>query len=331
MRRAVANPLIEAQGIRKIFYKKSNSLFAPREEVRAVNGVSLAIARGKTLGVVGESGCGKTTLGKILVNLIQPTEGRVLFEGTNTTLLTARARKALSSRIQFIFQDPYSSLNPRMTMLESIAEGLGQQGSRREKMNTALAAAERCGLSTDLADSYPHQFSGGQRQRICIARAVVSKPDFIVCDEPVSSLDVSIRSQILNLLKELQDTMALSCLFITHDLRIAEFFCDEIAVMYRGVFLEKGKAESVFRNPQHPYTESLSNAIPRLTWDEPGENRAALPQTHFPEMPIRNGDEIGCPYAPRCPYAEKLCRETTPLLREFTPDRWIACHKPLRN
>jgi oligopeptide/dipeptide ABC transporter ATP-binding protein len=295
--------------------------------VKAVDGVSFSIRRGRTLGLVGESGCGKTTVGRTILRLIPATAGRVLFEGIDVFAQDRRQMRSLRRRMQIIFQDPVGSLNPRMTVGSIVGEALTVHGIARGAERTRRVAdlLSRCGLSPSHAGRYPHEFSGGQRQRIGIARALALNPDLIVCDEPVSALDVSIQSQILNLLRDLQREMGLSYLFIAHNLAVVEHFSDDVAVMYLGRIVEKASAEEIYRNPKHPYTQALLAAVP-----EPDPERRHALVTLGGEVPSPIHPPSGCHFHPRCPLAVERCRAEVPALIErpgCLPGHVCACHR----
>lgn len=309
--------LMEVKNLKKYFKTRSGML-------HAVDGVTFSLRPGETLGVVGESGCGKSTLGRTLVKLLEPTEGQILFEGEDITYARGVQLKRLRTRIQMIFQDPFSSLNPRKTVRESILEPL--------KLNSALSARQReeqvlelmntVGLAQRLAHSYPHELDGGRRQRIGIARALALNPAFIVCDEPVSALDVSIQAQILNLLKKLQREMGLTYIFITHDLSVVNYFADEIAVMYLGKLVEKAPSEELFANPSHPYTKALLSAIPV---PEIGQRPERILLKGEISSPIDPPDQ--CRFMKRCARAEESCKRECPGLREIGEGHFVACWK----
>ena len=291
------NTILTVSGL-KTHFPVNGGMFAPKRYVRAVDGVDLSVRRGRTLGLVGESGSGKTTAGRTILRLIPATGGSAVFDGQDIFSLGGAELRALRRRITMIFQDPFSSLNPRMTVGRIVGEPLGvhrllRRPLRKQRVGELL---ERVGLAPAYADRYPHEFSGGQRQRIGIARALASQPDFIVCDEPVSALDVSIQAQILNLLSDLQEEMGLAYLFIAHNLAVVEHFADEVAVMYLGRIVERAGRDDLYARPQHPYTESLLSAVPRL---EPGgsKSRIRLPG----DVPSPINPPSGCPFHPRCP------------------------------
>ncbi|HSW47316.1 MAG TPA: dipeptide ABC transporter ATP-binding protein [Phycisphaerae bacterium] len=295
--------------------------------VKAVDGVSFQVRRGRTLGLVGESGCGKTTVGRTVLRLIPATAGTVQFDGLNVFSLGRRELRGLRRRMQIIFQDPFGSLNPRMTVGTIVGEALTVHGIARgrERDRRVAELLERCGLSASYMRRYPHEFSGGQRQRIGIARALALNPDLIVCDEPVSALDVSIQSQILNLLQDLQDEFGLSYLFIAHNLAVIEHFSDEVAVMYLGRIVEKASADEIYRNPKHPYTQALLSAVP-----EPDPVRRSRRIVLAGEVPSPLNPPSGCAFHPRCPLAIEQCRIETPALicrGNCEADHVVACHR----
>jgi oligopeptide/dipeptide ABC transporter ATP-binding protein len=292
--------------------------------VKAVDGVSFSVQRGSTLGLVGESGCGKTTVGRTLLRLIPATSGQVTFDGHDILGCPMGQMKPLRSRMQMMFQDPYGSLNPRMTVEDIVGEGLTVHGIARGKQRRDRVAEilEQVGLSRRYADRFPHEFSGGQRQRIGIARALAVNPDFIVCDEPVSALDVSIQSQIVNLLQDLQEKLGLTYLFIAHDLAVVEHISEWIAVMYLGRIVEYARRDELYSNPIHPYTKSLLSAIPH---PEPQKKHARIVLKG--EVPSPARPPRGCHFHPRCPWAEESCKTSDQKLEAKTTQHLAACWK----
>ena len=293
--------------------------------VHAVDDVSFSIERGKTLGVVGESGCGKSTLGRCIIHLLEPTSGKIFFDGADITKPTPEEQKALRQRMQMIFQDPFSSLNPRMTVADSILEPMeihhmydGDKDRQREEVARIM---DTVGLARRLADSYPHELDGGRRQRVGIARALALQPDFIVCDEPVSALDVSIQAQIINLLKSLQEKRNLTYLFISHDLSVVEHISDTVGVMYLGNLVEYGETDDIFAQPLHPYTKALFSAIP-IPDPTVKRERVVLQGS----IPSPANPPSGCKFHTRCPYATERCKTEAPKQREVEPGHYVVCH-----
>ena len=310
-------PLIQVKDLKKYFETPSGYL-------HAVDGVSFQIERGKTLGVVGESGCGKSTLGRLILNLITPTEGEVLFDGQPVTGCSNHQMKEFRRKMQLIFQDPYASLNPRMTVSQAIAHPLKVNGilkSRAEIDETVDKLMETVGLASRYAFSYPHELDGGRRQRIGIARALALNPSFIVCDEPVSALDVSIQAQILNLLMDLQDERGLTYMFITHNLSVVKHISDDIAVMYLGQCVEKTTSRELFKNPLHPYTKALLDSIPVPVLRKGARKKRAIAG----ELVSPINPPVGCRFAPRCPYATEKCTCQEIPLKEVSPDNFVKC------
>ncbi len=316
--------LLEIQNLRVYFPVRRGLFRPPTEFVRAVDGVSFSIEPGETLGLVGESGCGKSTLGRAIVRLVSATEGSIRFEGDELLSLKADALRERRRRLQIIFQDPYGSLDPRMTVEQVIGEAIDihrlapDRAARRRRVETLL---NDVGLDPAHAERYPHEFSGGQRQRIGIARALAVQPKLIVCDEPVSALDVSVQAQIINLLEDLQREHGLAYLFVAHDLAVVEHISRRIMVMYLGRIVELGESRAVCRSPRHPYTQALVSAVPVV---DPASKRKRIQLPGDLPSPIH--PPSGCPFHPRCPMAKDQCRLEIPPLREVAPGHWAACH-----
>ncbi|MCP8939448.1 ATP-binding cassette domain-containing protein [Alsobacter sp. SYSU M60028] len=322
----MSEALLRVEGLTKLFGSRRRvGLFGPsRAGVRAVDDVNFAVAPGETLALVGESGCGKSTTGRLLLRLIEPTSGRVLFRGRDIASAGARDMHAIRKHLQIIFQDPYGSLSPRRTVVDIVAEPLEAHGMVRnaaERRERVAGLLERVGLSPDSMNRYPREFSGGQRQRIGIARALGVGPAFIVADEPVSALDVSVQAQIVNLLQDLQEEQGLSYLFISHDLRVVRHIAHRVAVMYLGRIVEEGPKEQIFTAPQHPYSQALLSAAP-----EPGPARASRRIILQGDVPSPTAIPSGCGFRTRCPLAQPVCAQERPALREVAPGQRAACH-----
>ncbi|HSA99290.1 MAG TPA: ABC transporter ATP-binding protein [Anaerolineales bacterium] len=314
--------LVEVNNLVKYFPVRAGLLQRVVNQVKAVDDVSFFVRKGETLGLVGESGCGKTTVGRTMLRLIEPTSGAVTFEGKDVFSMKARELKIARRDMQIIFQDPYASLDPRVPIGESVMEGLHIHhiGTPRERMDIMLQTLEKVGLESYHSRRYPHEFSGGQRQRIGIARALALRPRFIICDEPVSALDVSIQSQVLNILKDLQAEFGLTYLFIAHNLSVVEHVSNRVAVMYLGKMVEMTSREELFRNPLHPYTQALMSAIPVPNPRLKRQRTILKGDVPSPLNPPR-----GCRFHPRCPVAIEKCAHEEPPFIEVSPDHWAAC------
>lgn len=311
--------LLKAEHLKKYFK-------SPHGTVKAVDDVSLEIYEGETLALVGESGCGKSTLGRVILNLITPTSGTVIFDGTDITALHGKTLRNMRAQMQLVFQDPFSSLDPRFTVGQIIAEPLQNMGlSKQEQQKRVLELMDRVSLQPEHYNRYPHQFSGGQRQRIGIARALAPNPRLIVCDEPVSALDVSIQAQILNLLKKLQNQSNLTYLFISHDLAVVRYISDRVCVMFLGQICELCSTVEAYEKPLHPYTRMLIDSAPEPDPDFHREDRMLLQG----ELPSPVNPPAGCRFCTRCPFATDVCRTVHPELKEYTPGHFCACHHPL--
>ena len=317
-----AQPLLSVRDLGKVFRGRSRGFLVPPLETRAVDGVSFDIGRGETLGLVGESGCGKTTTGRMVVRLLEPSTGSIRFEGAEIATLSGKALRALRRDLQIVFQDPMSSLNPRMTAGELIVEplvvhGVGDGAAREKRLRQLL---DIVGLLPHHAARFPHEFSGGQRQRIGIARALALSPRFLVLDEAVSALDVSIQAQVLNLLQDLRSELALTYLFISHDLGVIRFICDRVAVMYLGEIVEIADRAALFAGPKHPYTQALLASIPEV----------GVGKRHFQplvgDVPSASNPPPGCRFNTRCPHATDVCRTVRPKLAEVGKGHAAACH-----
>lgn len=316
----MTEPLISARNIKKHFNVKGGVL-------TAVDGINFDIYPGETFGLVGESGCGKSTAGRTIIRLYEPTEGELYFNGKNIYKLSRHEMEEIRKDFQMIFQDPYASLNPRMTVEEIVSEPFDVHGiykNSKEKHNRVIELLELVGLSEEHASRFPHEFSGGQRQRVGIARALALNPKFIVCDEPISALDVSIQAQVVNLLKELQKELGLTYLFIAHDLSMVRYISDRVGVMYLGHMMELAKSEELYDNPIHPYTRALLSAIPI---PDPDIQRSRSRIMLEGDVPSPINPKEGCRFVERCPYAIAKCRETTPGFEEIKKDHFVACHR----
>jgi oligopeptide/dipeptide ABC transporter ATP-binding protein len=314
--------LIEVTGLKKYYHAPGALLGSPAVTIKAVDGVSFEIRRGETLGLVGESGCGKSTVGRSILRLIEPTAGQVRFDGRDLLVLAQSELRRLRREMQIVFQDPYSSLNPRMKIGQILEEpliihGLGNRGDRRARVAELLSLV---GLSPEHRDRYPHEFSGGQRQRIVIARAIALGPKFIVCDEPVSALDVSVQAQVVNLLQDLQDRLGLTYLFISHALPVVRHIATRVGIMYAGRLVEMATAAEVFRNPLHPYTRLLLSAVPSPDPDRRQSHPAAETGILDPARPA-----TGCSFHLQCPIRRPECQDNEPEMTEASPGHWVAC------
>ncbi len=312
----MGDKILEVKNLKKYFK-------TPKGMLHAVDGLNFSIDRGKTLGVVGESGCGKSTTGRVVLRLLEPTDGEIIFEGKNIRIFNKKQLREIRRKMQIIFQDPFSSLNPRMTVSEIIGEPLiihGLVKNKNELHKRVLELMDTVGLTDRLVNTYPHELDGGRRQRIGIARALSLNPKFIVCDEPVSALDVSIQAQVLNLMQDLQQELGLTYMFITHDLSVVKHFSDDIAVMYLGQLVEKAPARELFNNPVHPYTEALLSAIPVPSLKNKRERIILKGEITSPINP-----EPGCRFAKRCPHADH-CNVTEPVLQDIGNGHFVACN-----
>lgn len=315
--------LLRVEGLVKHFPVHGGALNRVVNHVKAVSGVSFSVRRGEILGLVGESGSGKTTVGRLVLHLEEATAGKVMFDGTNVLELSKKEMRPYRKRMQIIFQDPFASLNPREKIRTVIGHALALHriGTPASRGDRALQLMEQVGLSGDQLDRFPHEFSGGQRQRVGIARALAVNPEFIVADEPVSALDVSIQAQVINLLSDLKDQLDLTMLFIAHDLAVVEHICDRVAVMYLGKIMEIAPSDSLYGAPNHPYTEALLSAVPV---PEPGRRRKRTVLSG--DIPSALDPPSGCVFRSRCPRAEAICAQRVPELKQVGPDHFSACH-----
>ena len=319
--------IFEVQDLKKYFPVKSARLINKEKQfVKAVDGINLKIAHGETMGIVGESGCGKTTFGRLMLKLLEPTEGKIYYEGEEISGLNRSKMLNFRKSVQIMFQDPYASLNPRMTVADIIAEPLDIMGvykTKEDRLRRIVEMMEVCGINKTFLNRYPHEFSGGQRQRIGIARALSIKPKIIVCDEPVSALDVSIQSQIINLLMDLRQQFQLTMVFISHDLGVVKYISNRVMVMYLGKAAELSPTGELFQNPLHPYSKILLSSMPVI-----GGNKFEIENEGFegdPPSPVN--PPPGCSFHTRCPEAAPECSRDIPALREITPGRFVACHR----
>jgi oligopeptide transport system ATP-binding protein len=320
---AAARPLVEVRNLVKYFPVRGGLLQRKVGDIKAVDGISFDIKAGEVLGLVGESGCGKTTTGRLLLRLIEPTRGRITFDGKNLLAMRPRELKAARAQRQIVFQDPYASLDPRLPISEIVGEGLSNHGmtNRRQREEAVADILEKVGLRRFYINRYPHEISGGQRQRIGLARALVLRPKFVVADEPVSALDVSIQSQVLNLMAELKAEFGLTYLFISHNLGVVQHVSDRVAVMYLGKIVELSDSLDLYRSPQHPYTQALLSAVPLPSRHEKRQ-RVILTG----EVPGAIDPPAGCRFHTRCPLARPICREVEPALELKAAGHWAACH-----
>lgn len=325
----MAENILEVKNLKK-YFSASQGLFSRKNSyIKAVDDVSFSIKKGECFGLVGESGCGKSTTGRTILNLLEPTGGSVKFEDTllydveNKSKISKSEMLKLRRDMQIIFQDPFASLDPRMNVGAIIAEGIKKHGiaSGKEALEMAANLLELCGLNKDNINKYPHEFSGGQRQRIGIARSLALKPKFVIGDEPIAALDVSIQAQILNLMSELKENLGLTYLFISHDLGIVRYFCDHIGVMYLGSLVEQGTSEELFKNQLHPYTKALLSAIPAA---KPGLKKKRIILQG--DIPSPANPPLGCKFHTRCIYAKDICKTETPKLEHVGGDHYVACH-----
>ena len=323
-------PVLEADGLSKAFQVRGEDRLARKSSITVLDDISLSVRRGESFGLVGESGCGKSTLARCLLRLLEPSAGRVLFDGQDLATLDRKELRAIRRRMQFVFQDPFASLDPRMSAGAIVEEPLlvHDIGDRQERKSAVLQMLADVGLTAEQADRRPHAFSGGQRQRIGIARAFVLRPDVVILDEPISALDVSVQAQVLNLLRSLQTQLGLTYVFISHDLAVAEYFCDRVAVLYLGQVMELAEREALFRHPLHPYSVSLLSAVPVPRVG--GRSRRTSRAQPIGEVGSVGERPGGCPFEPRCPvgHGRDICRGQRPPLSEPSAGHRVACHFP---
>lgn len=315
--------VLEVCNLKQYFPIDTNFFGKPNKFLKAVDDVSFAIKKGKTLGIVGESGCGKTTLGRTILRLYEPTEGTIIFKGQDVTKISRYQFNKIRPQLQMVFQDPYSSLSPRLAVGDIIGEGALAHHlvDKQNYRDYVLKIMKECGLQPYYFDRYPHEFSGGQRQRICIARALALNPELVVCDEPVSALDVSIQAQIINLLKDLQEQKGLTYIFISHDLSVVEHISDDVGVMYLGSMVESGPKDRIFENPLHPYTKALLSAVP-----QPDPKLKMKRIKLQGEIPSPSNPPAGCKFHTRCPNCMEICKKVAPLRIEPEKDHFVSCH-----